>query len=352
MLLYRFRRRSRRLTLGRYPALSLAEARGEARKALALLASGVDPRGANEPERNPEVFATLVDEFVETHCKRHNRATTAVGTERILRVHFMPSWSKRDLSDIRKADVLRIIDGIVNRNTPSAANHAFVAIRTFFNWCIGRGYLELSPCQGMTMPTKLVSRDRVLTDQELTSIWKAGNAIGYPFAAVLQLLILTAQRRGEVASMQWENFDLAGRTWSIPADVAKSGRSHVVPLCSFSTNILLTLPKLEEKWIFPARSKTNQHYRNFTFAKARVDEISGITNWTLHDLRRTAATGMAKLGTPPHVVERILNHRTGSLGGVAGVDNRFGYLTEMRTALEQWSQFVNSLISHGDDHSR
>jgi integrase len=121
-----------------------------------------------------------------------------------------------------------------------------------------------------------------------------------------------------------------------------------VPLGVLAADILITLPRLEGEWLFPANSKTGQHYRNFTFAKAQLDEISGVTNWTLHDLRRTAATGMARIGVAPHVIERILNHRTGTLGGVAGIYNRFGYLDEMRAALERWEEYVKRFIEEDD----
>lgn len=358
VLMYRVHGRQRRMTLGRYPDLLLADARNLAQRALADVASGRDPAGeaATASPQSKDVinlpaggeggvFASLVEQFITIHCGRKNRASTAYETGRLLRSEFVPLWRNRPVGDIRKTDVLNALDAIVNRGTPSAANHAFAAIRRFFNWCVERGHLETSPCLGVKAPSKSISRDRVLTEDELRKLWMAAGQMGYPMGTIAQVLALTAQRRGEVAQMRWRDVDMAAKTWAIPADVTKSNRAHIVPLSPTAFSLIESAPRFDDVYVFPARGKPGHPYSGFSKGKRRLDQFSELSGWTLHDLRRTAATGMASLGTAPHVVERILNHSSGSFGGVAGVYNRFSYLPEMRNALEQWERHLLSVCA-------
>jgi integrase len=245
---------------------------------------------------------------------------------------------------ILKPDVLRLLDEMVANGAPSAAAHAFAAIRKFFNWSVERGYLEVSPCLTVKTPARQKSRERVLSDDELALVWNGASRLGWPAGPIVHLLILTAQRRGEVAGMRWQDVDLDGRLWSIPAEMTKSNRAHSVPLTELAANIILTLPRIDPVWVFPARGKLDRPYHGFNKAKRRLDELARVQQWTLHDLRRTTATGMAKRKVPPHVVERLLNHASGTFAGVAGVYNRFGYLDEMREALCQWEGHLTQLI--------
>ena len=342
VLLYRVAGRPRRLTLGRFPILGLGKARKLAVEALTAVAEGEDP-GTSKSERSntvrEETFGSAVSEFVEAYVKRKNRRWEE--TAAILEREFVVPWGRRDLREITKRDVHEVIDGIVARGTNRAANRAFAHVRKLFNWCVERGTLDQSPCSGLRMPTKEVSRDRVLSDAELARIWAATNQIGYPYGYVVQTLILTAQRRDEVAGCE---LDLVSGLWSMPADRNKSGRPHELPLTPLVVQILTSIPRLHEVLVFPARDRDGP-LSGFSKWKARLDELSHVLGWTLHDLRRTAATGMARLGVAPHVVERILNHTSGTFGGVAGVYNRFGYLPEMRGAMELFSQHVDSLVT-------
>ena len=156
VLVYRHDGRARRLTLGRFPILGLAEARKLAHKALSQLAGGTDPIAEKEAQRDrsSNLFPAVVDEFVRLHCARHNRVNTAKETERLLRVEFLPKWRKRDVSSISKIDINRAMDKIMERGSPGAAHHAFAAIRKFFNWCVERGLVEVSPCMGLKNPAK------------------------------------------------------------------------------------------------------------------------------------------------------------------------------------------------------
>jgi integrase len=343
VVLYRVKGRLRRMTLGRYPTVSLADARLLADDALNRVAHGGDPQRDKIAERRGTRFRDAVESFVRLHCERHNRESTAHETARVLRSRFVARWGSRDVREVGKGDIVALLDGIVNGGHPSAANHALAAIRKFFAWSVERGLVDTSPCAGIRAPAVQKSRDRVLEDRELAAVWRGCAQISYPFGIIVRLLILTAQRRGEVTTMCWSELDLDAATWSIPAAKTKSNRAQVVPVVPPAIVMLKATPRFGGDFVFPAVGNGERSFSGFSKAKRRLDEISGVHGWTLHDLRRTAATGLARLSVAPHVVEKILNHTTGTLGGVAGVYNRFGYLPEMRAALEQWAQHVAEL---------
>lgn len=336
----------RRVSLGRYPATTLEKARKKANTALGALADGTDPQAIKRQARRAAAdhFESVLESFVAHHCRLNNRASTAAETERLLRSVFNPQWAHRNIHDLRKADVFDILDPLVSSGRVSAARHAFAALRKMFNWCVERGLIEHSPASGMKAPGKPTSRDRVLDDDELSALLKAARQQGWPFGPIVLLLIFTAQRRGEVVGMQWDEIDIAGRLWTIPGARTKNHRMHVVPLTSSALAILKGLPRIQGcPFVFPARGYSDRPYSGYSKGKRELDQLAGLSGWTLHDLRRTAATGMAKGGSPPHVVERVLNHVSGSFGGVAGVYNRFQYLDEMRDALERWERWLSKM---------
>lgn len=347
-LTYRFAGQSRRMVLGRYPYKSLAAARAEAHTAIGQIARGIDPQKTVSDEPAPAgkslTFAKALDQFVQLYCSQHNRPSTAAETERVLRSVFLPDWQNRDLQAISRQDILGILDAIVARGAPSAAIHAYAAIRKFFTWCVERDLVEISPCLHLKPPAKKHSRERVLSDDELVKLWKASREIGYPFGAIFQLLLLTGQRRGEVVGMRWTEIELKQGMWTIPGARTKNGKAHSVPLTPRVRAILKALPRFESAFVFPARGKPEQPYSGYSKGKRELDALADLHDWTLHDLRRTAATGMAELGVPPHVVEKILNHSTGSFAGVAGVYNRFEYRSEMRSALRLWAAHIKKII--------
>jgi integrase len=335
----------------RYPSIGLAEARDAANDALAKLRKGHDPQRVESTDGNmvetapSSQFVELLEHYIATHINRRNKASTAKEAARILRADFDRHWAKRPVSTISRRDVRARLDEILAKGTPSAAVHAFACVRAFFNWCVREGHIASSPCAGLEKPARQVSRDRVLTDDELARVWRAAAAVGWPMGPIVHLLILTAQRRGEVASMRWPDLDFASGLWTIPAELTKSNRAHTIPITTFARDLLLALPRLHDTWVFPARGEIDRSFIGFNKGKRRLDEHAEIAPWTLHDLRRTTATGMAKRKVPPHVVERLLNHTTGSLGGIAGVYNRFGYIDEMREALGLWHDHVRQTLA-------
>ena len=326
--------------------MSLAAARQKARAALQAVDEGSDPAVGHRPDDNPSFrFDAVVKDFVERHCVQHNRASTARETQRLLSKHFVKAWGQRDIRDIRQADIYAVIDGLVKDGTPSEANHALGVVKTLFAWSTDRDMLTVDPSVKVKKPAKQGKRSRTLSEGELKRLWRALPAEGFPFGHLVQLLILTAQRRGEVAQMQWPQLDFENRLWTIPEDIAKNGREHVLPLSDLAIEVLRSVPRLNETYVFPARGNDDATVSGFSKSKVRLEVAVGADDWTLHDLRRTTATFLAKLGTLPHVIERILNHVSGSFAGVAGVYNRHLYIEEMRVSLERWSDWVREVTT-------
>jgi integrase len=222
------------------------------------------------------------------------------------------------------------------------------------SWAVERGLVEASPCDKVRAPAAETSRDRVLTDDEIRGAWAAFEGVGWPSGRLAQLLLLTGQRLREVADARWSEIDFAAKTWTIPKERAKNGVAHEVPLSEAALRILDALPRVEAgrrpaALIFTANG--HSAVSGFSRAKMAFDKaIAGsgdapMPHWTLHDLRRTAASGMAGLGIAPHVVEAVLNHRGGSIKGVAAIYNRYSYGTEKRAALEAWGRYLEALVT-------
>jgi integrase len=332
-----------RLTLGRYPAMGLSKARQSARSKLEEIARGTDPRATRPAPRRPDTVRNVIEEFMTRHAKA-NRSWREV--ERIFNHDVIPVWGNRPIAAITRRDVLDLLDSIVDRGSPIMANRTLANVRKLFNWAISRDIIEASPCTKVTPPGPAVSRDRVLTDDEIAAIWRASEGLGYPFGTFVQVLLLTAQRRDEVASMRHDDVDLAAAVWTIPREMTKGDRAHEVPLAPRAVALIGKPPTVVAETASPFMFTTTGRtpISGFSKAKATLDRLSGVTNWRLHDLRRTAATGMARLGIAPHVVEKVLNHQSGVISGVAAVYNRAGYDTEKRAALEAWADRVGAII--------
>lgn len=340
VLLYRFKGKSRRYTIGHYPSLTLSEARKKALQASSDVAKGVDPAATKkEAKSSISPFAEIVKDYIEKYAKPRNKSWKE--TERILNKDFASRWSKRDIRDISKNDLLSILDRI-SAEYPSAANHAYRAINKFFNWAVERSIIEVSPSQGLSLPCKVEKRLRVLSDTELKSVWNAAIDMSYPYGKIIQLLILTGQRRGEISSMRWSDIDFVNQSWIIPAELNKSGREHQLPLAPKAFDIITSIPKTDANWLFPARG-SDKSVSGFSKWKNKLNKLSDVTDWVVHDLRRTTATGLASKGVEPHIIEKILNHSTGTLGGIAGTYNKYKYQDEMLDALNLWEKHISMM---------
>ncbi|MBY0225253.1 MAG: integrase arm-type DNA-binding domain-containing protein [Hyphomicrobium sp.] len=351
-LTYTHQGRSKRLTLGSYPDLKLAAARLKASRLIEAFNAGQDPRtfaGPGDtaaPALAPKgpLFEKSLEDFVELYCKVHNKTSTAAETERLLRATFLSRWRGRALLSITTSDILAILDELIRANRPSAAIHAYSNIRTFFGWCESRHLIPESPCIKLKPPAKKAKRTRVLKDQELAKIWHAAAAMEYPYGPIVHLLILTLQRRGEICGMR--SGELTGdlSLLKLPAERTKNGQAHDVPLLPRARALLQTLPRFDSEYVFPARGKLERPFSGYSPAKRALDALCPIDEWTLHDLRRTGATGLGNLGVAPHIIERILNHSSDSFDGVSGLYNRAKYLPQMREALALWAAHVKRVV--------
>lgn len=321
----------RRITLGRYPAMSLAQARQLCRERLAERTLG--------KTLPPAIgFAEALRVFFATHSHQKHKASTARENARILNRHFLTRFEGRNLADVTMPSVLKVVDSL--QDTPSEQEHAFRVARTFFNFCLKRGYLDASPMARLEAPRPAKSRDRVLSDDELSKVWAQAEALGYPYGVIVQLLIVTGQRTGEVAALQWGWIDDSSIT--LPAWLTKNGRASRIPYGPVTRAIIDTVPR-KGPLLFPARGYTDRPFKGFGVRKIELDKC-GVENFTHHDLRRTYATNLAALGTPIHVLEKLLNHSAGAVRGVAAIYNRHAYWEEMCTAVTLLENRIASLI--------
>jgi len=253
----------------------------------------------------------------------------------------IPSWGRRSIHEIGKRQVIELVTEVSARGTPAAANKLLKVVKTFFGWCVGRAILDLSPAKGVPALARERTRDRVLDDDELARILRAARQINGPYGGIVELLALTGQRREEVAQLTWDEVDVASQTWTLPAFRTKNGKRHIVHLSKEAIAVLMRTPKLG-KFVFSLTG--TKPFQSFSAAKRELDKLSDISDWRLHDLRRTCVSGMARLGVAPHVADKVLNHQTGTISGVAAVYQRHEFLAERKDALERWGSHVALLV--------
>lgn len=341
--------KKRRMTLGKYPALGLADARQLHRSALATLASGKDPALLQQLERTQartaQTLGELATEYLEKWAKPRKRSWAE--DERILNKDVLPLWRQRKAKDITRKDVLALLDAIHKRGAPIAANRTLAVIRRMFNFALERDIVENSPCYAIKAPAKENRRDRVLTEQEIQFFWH-----GLPETSMaplpqlaLKFQLATAQRKGEVVIAEWAEIDLQTGWWIIPASKAKNGLPHRVPLSALALNLLEQLHALtgHSRWLFPSPN-SDQSYGvtaiDHTLRK-NFKHLPEMPTFTPHDLRRTAASHMTSLGLSRLVVSKILNHAESS---VTAIYDRHSYDKEKQEALALWADQLQKII--------
>jgi integrase len=345
---YRHQGVPRKLTLGSYPALGLKDARELGAKALRAVAEGRDPGREKILARAAKADSVdrIVEDFLERHVRRSNRPRTAQETERLLRQHVLPRWRGRMVHEITRRDVLDILDRVVDGGAPIAANRVFAAIRKFFNWCAARDIIAASPCAGVKPPTAERARDRVLSDEELRLVWRAADKLGGTFSPLVKMLALTGQRRDEVARMRWEELDLDARLWTLPPARTKNNQPHEVPLSKAALAVLQNVPRIASSPFVLTTNGGASPASGYSKNKRRLDALlpADMPPWRLHDLRRSCASGLARLGINLPVIEKVLNHSSGSFAGIVGVYQKHSFADEKRAALEAWGSFVTAVV--------
>jgi len=349
VLMHRHRGHKRRLTLGHFPAMKVAEARATAAAWREMLDQGRDPAQVAEQERKAQeerdrcTTSAMVALYLEREAvpKQKSHRDTA----RRLKI-LADAFGDRPVAEITRRDIIKLVDDQVARGLTTGANRLLAHTRRFFNWLVSRDIIPASPAAGIGMPHREVSRDRVLDDEELVRLWAAADKIGYPFGDAFKLLVLTGQRVGEVSSMRRTDVNLDRAEWVQPRENNKSGRTHVVPLCGIAVDIVADA---EHRGPFVFTSTGDRPIAGWARIKTRLGDIAGVDDWVLHDIRRTFATRLAEIGTPRHVTESLLNHAPKGADRLAAVYQRFDHADEKRRAVEAWERRLRIVLGVDDD---
>jgi integrase len=364
-LRYRANGFHRRLTLGRYPIMGVAEAR----KAAAACSNEVEK--GNDPQQDRQLrYAVLprnlkgaVDAYIEGYAKVHT--VRWLETKRIFELHVFPAWGDRNIDTIKRRDVVALI-AKVHAGAPIRSNRTLAALRHFFNWCVSRDALDFSPAMGVKAMAAEKARFRILSDSELGVLLIALERLNSRFADAFRLLLLTGARREEVLGMAWSEVSLPGAVWTVPKErTKKRALPHVVPLAPQALAILQQLAeKRESDLVFPAVNGSGKAMSGVSKAKRALDSmmaavlgemraaaavrndeapVSVIGDWRIHDLRRTCATALQRLGARFEVTEAVMHHVSGARGGVAGVYQQHNWADEKRQALGQWADLLDNI---------
>jgi integrase len=342
-------------SLGAVGELSLIEARPKAREWIAALARGEEPRDASN---DANTFGVVLEKFIEGHVAGQRQAA---GVERLLRKE-LSGWHNRPLAKITKADVIAIVDEVTNRDAKYQAMALLRQIKVLFGWCVERGHLEMSPADRLKASRligKASARQRVLDNTELAAFWRAARRMPYPTGPLLQMLLLTGQRRSEVAEARWSEFNLSDRTWTVPAARHKSDAPHIVPLTDDMLAVLETLPRWKGGDFLFSTTLGRKAVNGWTQAKSQLDarmlcSLKALARkrgddpskvqlepFVLHDLRRTVRTRLSALRVDEAVAEVCIGH---GKKGLARVYNQHRYLDEVREAFDKWTGLLGGIV--------
>ena len=335
---YRIGGKLRRMTFGTFPAMTLAEAREAWRAAREASSKGVDPSAADKRKAGPTDFENVAREWLKRDQEK-NRSHGEV--KRIVERHLIPAWGARAVRDIGRRDILDVIDAIADAGAPIMARRVQAYVHRFFRWSVGRGIIESNPATALPKPGAEVKRARVLTDKELIAVWKSAAKTGWPFGTAIQLLILTGARREEIGSLRWS--EIQDANLHLAGERTKNGQPHNIPLSLLAVDLIEACPRvLDSEFVFTTTGKTA--VTGWSRAKQSLQDASKVQDWRIHDLRRTVATGLQRVGVSLQVIEAILGHVSGSRAGVVGVYQRHSFDDEKRVALDRWAAHVEGLI--------
>ena len=362
---YRYRGKQRRLVLGDYPGLSLAKARKRARAAQVAITDGHDPAGEQQAAKTPrtDTVAALADDYLRKHARKFKRSSAE--DERILQTDVLPVWGDRSVRDLTRRDVRALVENVADR-APVMGNRVLALVRRLLNFAVDHDWLDASPAARVTKPAPEVSRERVLTDDELRRLWRVlhhhpttaergapGRRAAVdpddPFCPIRPMLadvvtvrLLTAQRGGEVVAMTWADLDDALTWWTIPSHVSKNKKAHRVPLTARVRSILQAQPHRDDQPLVFAGSGASVRDASKK-APARIARVLGLNDFRGHDLRRSAATRMAEAGVPRDDISAVLNHAPSGPAATQTYD-RYSRDAEKRLALETWERTLLGIV--------
>jgi len=334
---YRLFGKQKRLTLGRWPSMSLSAAREAWRNARNTIDKGESPKHQRPAQASS--FVAVADEWLKRD-QAHNRSYAVV--KRNIERCVLPAWEGRQISTIGRRDINDLIDAVADRGAVTMARRLHAYLHRLFRWAVGRGILETNPMAHLPKPGSEIPRDRVLTDSELAQVFKNATKLRpTPYGPMYQLLILTGARRTEIAALRWS--EIKDDTIILGRDRTKAGEVHSIPLSPQALAILKQLPRIgPSDFVFTVTGRNPAV--DFSGTKRRLDAITKIPPWRIHDLRRTTATGLQRLGINLQVIEAVLGHVGGSRSGIVGVYQRHSFDAEKRTALEAWAREVERIV--------
>jgi len=333
---YRLFGKQKRMTLGRWPSMSLAAARDAWRDARNPMDKGETPQHQRPAATNG--FAAVADEWLKRD-QAHNRSCAA--TQRLIDRCAKPVWEGRQISTIGRRDINDLIDTVADRGAIVMARRLHAHLHRLFRWAVGRGILETNPMAHLPKPGSEVARDRVLTDPELAQVFKNTTKLRPPFGAIFQLLVLTGARRGEITGLRWS--EIKDNTIILGRERTKAGAVHSIPLSPPALAILKELPRIgPSDFVFTINGRNP--VTDLAASKERLDSLINIPAWHTHDLRRCVATGLQRIGINLQVIEAVLGHVGGSRSGIVGVYQRHSFDAEKRTALEAWAREVERIV--------
>ncbi|WP_430446866.1 tyrosine-type recombinase/integrase [Sphingorhabdus contaminans] len=344
----------RNITIGRFgPRCGLLDARRKARQMINDIEAGSDPsKGAKQSRQLASLtIRNMLPDYLAFKASRRRIEET----ERVFKRNILPEIGDRLADSVTRGDVTRLVDKVA-RTAPVQARNVCAQLSAFYTWALPRlDRLASNPCRDAGRPPAPKARDRVLSDVELAVLWNALDDEKEPWTSAIRLLILTGQRRNEVYSAEWTEIDMDQRIWTIPAVRAKNGKAHIVPLSDFAMKIVDGLERLEgTSKLFPAKSSPQNGPSGFSKVQARLraalqKELGDVEVWRLHDLRRTVATGLQRIGVRLEVTEAVLNHVSGSQSGIVGVYQRYNFASEKRVALVAWAEEVQCILKRLDN---
>jgi integrase len=365
----------RTFKIGSHGTWTPQKAREEAKRFKQLAEAGIDPQSEQKERTRERVtleFSSYADRFIDQYLTEHWAGSLDMAT-RMLRKHVVPVWKGRSLKEIKRSDVASLMEAL--RGKAGVRRNSFAVLRKMFRWAVNNGDLEASPIADMDAPAAPPSRDRVLSNSELANVWKAAEDLGHPYSHVVRLLILTGQRRNEVAGMKWDELSREAALWIVPGARAKNSVTTEMPLSPPAVAILdrvyRTVKGLNDDTEIKAWPKTGLVFTTtgktpvsgHSRAKGRLDRLIlkalrkeakelgsdpeevRLEDWRFHDLRRTLATGLQRFGVSREVTEAVLNHVSGSISGIARVYQRHDYKAEKRAALDHWARHVEEIAA-------
>lgn len=332
---YRIGGKQVRRKIGAYPVMSLADARLEWARMTDMARGGIDP----DAEKRTDTFKAVAEEWL---MRDQSKNKTLREVRRVLDNDVLPYWADKPIADITRRDCIELIDRVTDRGSPIMARRLHSYLHRLFRWAVGRGIIDASAMTDLPRQGTEVSRDRVLDDGELLAVWKATDDIGWPFGDAVKLLILTGARRSEIGKLKWS--EIGDDAIHLEGERTKNNKAHTIPLSAAALAVLAKLPRMAGSDFVFTTTGTSP-VSGWDRAKKSLDGLVDMPGWRVHDLRRTLATGLQRLGVDLQTIEATLGHCGGSRSGIVAVYQRHSFDAEKRIALDRWGQHVSRLLT-------